>query len=229
VTRPLPRRCELVIFDCDGVLVDSERLANAVLAELLTAAGLPTTLEDSVNRYLGRSMPSCVALIEERLGRNLPPDFVPTYYRRIYEAFDRQLQPVPGATEALDALAAAGVGTCVASSGPFDKLRRTLGRTGMLGRFDARIFSATEVERGKPFPDLFLHAAGRLGVAPGRCVVVEDSPAGVEAGVAAGMRVLGYADLVEAGRLAAAGATVFRSLADVPMLILETPAPATGP
>jgi HAD superfamily hydrolase (TIGR01509 family) len=218
---------ELVIFDCDGVLVDSERMANTIFAELITAAGLPTTLEDSVRLYLGRSVPASVALIEGELGHRLPDDFVATYYERIYAAFDLALEPVEGVVAALDALEALGVATCVASSGTHEKMRRTLGRTGLLERFRGRISSASDVARGKPFPDLFLHAAERMAADPARCTVVEDSPAGVEAGAAAGMTVLGYAGLVHPLLLERAGATVFTSMGELPRLVTGA-APSSG-
>jgi HAD superfamily hydrolase (TIGR01509 family) len=201
---------ELVIFDCDGVLVDSERLANRVLAALLTEIGLPTSVEQSITSYMGRSMPACLELIESRLGTPVPAGFVETYYARLFEAFECDLRPVPGVVEALDAITAT---TCVASSGSHERIGRALRRTGLLDRFGDRIFSAEDVARPKPFPDLFVHAAATLGCEPSACIVVEDSPAGVAAGVAAGMRVLGYADLVPGEALEAAGATVFSDMA----------------
>jgi len=208
----------LVIFDCDGVLVDSEPLANAVLADLLTEIGLPTTVPESITRYMGRSMPACVGLIEETLGRPVPPGFLTTYHDRVFDVFDRELVPVRNVVEALDALDRT-LNTCVASSGSHERIRRSLGATGLLQRFGDRIFSAEDVSRPKPWPDLFLHAAASMGVPPDACVVIEDSPAGVAAAVAAGMRVLGYADLVASDVLEAAGAEVFTDMADLPSLL----------
>ena len=207
---------ELVIFDCDGVLVDSERLANAVLADLLTEAGLPTTTDESIATYMGLSMPSCVALAEERLGRPLPLDLIDRYHERVFEAFDRELQAVPGVAEVVRELRWPA---CVASSGEHERMRRTLGRTGLHGDFEGRIFSAAEVERGKPHPDLFLHAAERMGVEPGACVVVEDSPYGVRAAMAAGMTALGYAAMTPAAVLHAEGAETFAAMAELPALL----------
>ena len=211
----------LVIFDCDGVLVDSERIACRVFADLATSIGVETTFEGCVARYMGRSIPACIDLLETRLGYPVPTDFEQRYYAKIYAAFDRDLRAVPGVEAAIEALHATGVATCVASSGPPERMRRTLGLTGLYERFEGRIFSATDVARGKPFPDLFLHAAERLGADPKRCVVVEDSVAGAAAGRAAGMTVLGYADLVAASTLGAAGATPFRSMAELPELISD--------
>jgi HAD superfamily hydrolase (TIGR01509 family) len=207
---------ELVIFDCDGVLVDSERLANRVLAELLTEAGLPTTTEESIATYMGLSMASCFAMAEEKLGSPLPADILDRYHADVFEAFDRELEAIPGVAEVVRRLRWP---SCVASSGEHERMRRTLGRTGMHDHFEGRIFSASDVERGKPHPDLFLHAADRMGVAPERCVVVEDSPYGVRAAVAAGMTVLGYAAMTPVEVLAAEGAETFTDMAGLPALL----------
>ena len=204
---------ELVIFDCDGVLVDSEPISNRVLAEVLTESGLATTLESSMRDYMGRSWTACVEIFEARLGRPLPPLFAERFWTRVEAALRAELQPVPGIHEAL---ARIPTPTCVASSGRPEKMRITLGMTGLLPRFEGRIFSALDVARAKPWPDLFLHAAARMGAAPATCVVVEDSPRGVEAGVAAGMRVLGFAGRTEAAALEAAGAEVFRDMLELP-------------
>ena len=192
----------LVIFDCDGVLVDSEPIANRLLAEHLTAAGFATTTGESVERYMGGSFASMAADVGERFGGTLEDGFAERYHADLYAAFDAELLPVEGITGALDALAA--VPTCVASSGAPERIRRVLGVTGLLDRFAGRIYSAVEVERGKPAPDLFLHAAAAMGVDPSRCAVVEDSPRGVEAGVAAGMTVFGYAGRTPAAALSPA-------------------------
>jgi HAD superfamily hydrolase (TIGR01509 family) len=212
---------ELVIFDCDGVLVDSEPLSNRILAERLTAIGLPTTAEQSMADYMGRSWASCQALIEQRLGRALPEGFAGGYHDELYAALRTDVEPVAGVTEALDAIAAP---TCVASSGSHEKIRASLGRTGLLARFEGRIYSATEVEHGKPAPDLFLHAARACGAAPERCAVVEDAVAGVIAARAAGMDVLGYSGLTAPELLAAEGARVFASMAELPALLSADPA-----
>lgn len=204
-----------MIFDCDGVLVDTEPIANRVLAEMVSAEGLPTTTAESMRRYMGRSMPAVLETIEAELGRALGPTFADDYYRRIFAAFDDELAEVRGASAAVDAVEQAGLAMCVASSGPHEKMRRTLGRTGLLPRFEGRIFSATEVARGKPFPDLFLHAASRMEVEPGDCVVVEDSPAGVAAARAAGMRAIGLAGPLGVQALIDAGAEPVEQLSDL--------------
>ena len=213
---------DLVIFDCDGVLVDSEPLSNRILAERLTAIGLPTTTEQSMADYMGRSWASCQALIEQRLRRALPAGFADGYHDELYAALRSEVEPVAGVVAVLDAIAAPA---CVASSGTHEKIRTSLGTTGLLARFEGRIYSATEVEHGKPAPDLFLHAARECGAAPERCAVVEDAVAGVEAGRAAGMDVFGYAGLTAPELLAAEGARVFASMAELPALLLNGSAP----
>ena len=191
-----------MIFDCDGVLVDSEPISNRVLAECLTAIGLPTTTEQSIERYMGRSWAACVALSEKALGRPLPEGFADDYHARLYTAFEAELEPIPGIEDALDRI---GLPTCVASSGSHERIRRVLSLTGLLERFDDRIFSATDVVHGKPAPDLFLFAARSSGFDVAGCAVVEDSPAGVLAGRAAEMAVFGYADLTPSDVLALRG------------------------
>jgi len=208
---------DLVVFDCDGVLVDSEEISNRVLAERLSALGVPTTTQESMDRYMGGSLAEVLADVEARLGRPAPEDFISGYRTASYAAFEDELTAVEGIEAALDALG--DTPTCVASSGEHDKIRRTLGQTGLLARFEGRVFSATEVERGKPAPDLFLHAAARMGADPRHCAVVEDSPVGVEAALAAGMTVLGYAGRTPAERLARAGVAVFAHMRELPALL----------
>ena len=183
-------RFELVIFDCDGVLVDSERIGVRVEAEFLGELGWPLTEAEVVERFMGRTAEYMDEAIEAQLGSLLPQDWKDQFQRRYREAFAAELVPVDGVLEALDQITSP---TCVASSGSHDKLRFTLGHTGLYERFEGRIFSGYEVASGKPAPDLFLHAAASMGWDPADCAVVEDSPAGVEAGLRAGMRVFGYA------------------------------------
>jgi HAD superfamily hydrolase (TIGR01509 family) len=206
----------LVIFDCDGVLVDSEPIANRVLAAHLTRAGLPTTEESSIADYVGLSLPAVLAEAARRLGRPLPADFAATLQTETFAAFRAGLRPVDGIAEALDALPWPA---CVASSGAIEKMRVSLGVTGLWDRFEGRIFSAAQVRRGKPFPDLFLHAAASLGADPAACVVVEDSRPGVLAARAAGMAVLGYVGGITGHALADAGAIEFTDMRDLGALI----------
>ncbi|MFJ9774712.1 HAD family hydrolase [Kitasatospora sp. NPDC101157] len=211
---------DLVIFDCDGVLVDSEVIAVRVLVQLGEEFGWPLTEAEAIERFVGRSEAANHAMVAERLGEEAATLFDKRFRELHAEAVDAGLTPVPGLPEALDALEALGLPTCVASSGTHEKMRHTLGRTGLYGRFEGRIFSATEVGRGKPAPDLFLHAARSMGVDPARCLVVEDSGPGVQAARAAGMRALGYAGGVTAAeRLAGPGTVVFDDMHGLPGLI----------
>jgi len=214
----------LVIFDCDGVLVDSEPLSNTVFSRALQREGLDWSVEETMRRLMGRSLKSCVEIIEGLLARQLPEDFVHRMQADTLQAFrDAPLQPVPGINEAIDALEAAGVKTCVASSGGFDKMEVSLGVTGLWARFEGRIFSAAQVKRGKPFPDLFLHAAIEMNEQPFDCIVVEDSVPGAQAARAAGMRVLGYAAAPHTDRdaLGSAGAFLFNDMKQLPDLVLQ--------
>jgi HAD superfamily hydrolase (TIGR01509 family) len=217
---------ELVIFDCDGVLVDSEVISNNVLARLLTEEGLPMTLKETRRDYQGLLLDEILTRTEELFGRKLPDDFLDRFQDQRAEEFRRELKPVPGAAEAVERVKASGTAVCVASQGRLEKTRMTLGLTGLDRLFAPEaIFSAYQVERGKPFPDLFLHAAQAMGAEPGRAVVVEDTPSGVSAAVAAGMRVIGYAADSDAQALRAAGADpLLGSLQQLPAALgLETP------
>ncbi|QKW23791.1 HAD family hydrolase [Kitasatospora sp. NA04385] len=192
LVRTLGKPVELVVFDCDGVLVDSERIAVRVQVELGAQLGWPLGPDEVVERFIGRSHAAIWEQIGERLGRGAAAEWERRFEQRHRELVDAELTPVDGVVAALDALEALGLPYCVASSGSQAKMRHTLGRTGLYGRFAGRIFSADEVARGKPFPDVFLHAAAGMGCAPEVCVVVEDSPTGLRAARAAGMRRLGY-------------------------------------
>ena len=211
----------LVIFDCDGVLVYSEPLANTCFARALQREGLDWTVEETMRRLMGRSMKSCVEIVERELGRALPGEFVDRLQADTMQAFrDAPLKTIPGVVEAIDAIEAAGIATCVASSGGLDKMRVTLGIAGLWGRFEGRIFSSSQVPRGKPFPDLFLHAAIEMNEQPFDCTVVEDSLPGVQAARAAGMRALAYVGAAhsDAAALQAAGGRTFDSMPSLPML-----------
>jgi HAD superfamily hydrolase (TIGR01509 family) len=205
-----------VIFDCDGVVVDSERLSNEALSEALAEAGLEMTPSECRATFMGRSWASCLELIEESMGTAAPADLEDGYRSRMQAAFERELRPVPGVEAALERIE---LPICVASSGPRSKSRLSLGLTGLLPRFEGRIFSATEVEHGKPAPDLFLHAARRMGWEPESCAVIEDAVVGVEAAIAAGMTPFGYAGDCDAPALDAAGACVFGDMRELPELL----------
>lgn len=210
---------KLIIFDCDGVLVDSERITNQVFVEMLGELGIHLSLEDMFEKFVGNSMSQCLSRVSELLGRRPPDDFLTTYRIRTKAALESDLLAVPGVEDALDRIT---LPSCVASSGDHEKIRCTLGITGLWPRFEGRIFSVAEVSNPKPAPDVFLYAASNCGVSPSDCVVVEDTPTGVAAAVAAGMTVLGFASLTPAHRLHAAGAhNIFARMSDLPGL-LET-------
>jgi HAD superfamily hydrolase (TIGR01509 family) len=212
---PMVSPFDLVVFDCDGVLVDSERLAIRIEAEILSRLGWPLTEADIVERFVGRSASHMQSEIELHLGRRI--DWELEFETRYRQVFEQELEPVPGVVEALDRISGA---TCVASSGSHEKIQFTLGITGLLARFQGRIFSADDVEHGKPAPDIFLHAATHMGVLPQRCAVVEDSISGVTAGLAAGMTVFAYAGgVTSASRLALEGAVVFDDMGELPEVL----------
>ena len=205
----------LLILDNDGVLVDSEPIANLTLAALLTEYGDPITYEEAVARYMGTSLAHVREVVEAKLQRALPADFVRRYHDELFARLRSELTSVPGVEAALDAI---DLPTCVASSGTHERIELTLKTVGLYDRFAGRLFSAQDVERGKPFPDLFLHAAERMGTEPADSIVVEDSPYGVEAAKAAGMAVVGYAGLTPPSRLAGAD-RVITTMADLPAAI----------
>ena len=212
---------ELVIFDCDGVLIDSERLGVQVDVMALRELGWHLSETEAIARFVGRSDRENRATIEAHLGRKLPDGWGDEVDERYRQAFATALTPVDGVLEALDRIS---LPTCVASSGTHEHLRYTLELTGLYERFAGRIFSADDVGRGKPAPDLFLLAAERMDAKPARCVVVEDSRPGVEAARAAGMRVLAFAGGLTAAELLDGPDTiVFYDMRELPSLLDGAP------
>jgi len=200
-------RFDLVIFDCDGVLIDSELLSIRADQECLAECGIELSVEEILERYTGISFAGMVADLEARHGP-LPADFFDRHRRRLWPLMEKELRAIPGVTAVLDSLTCQA---CVASSGRPDRLRHALSLVGLYDRFHPHIFSAVEVARGKPAPDLFLYASERMGVTPERCVVIEDSLPGVTAAVAAGMTTIGFIGAShcrpsDGARLAAQGA-----------------------
>jgi HAD superfamily hydrolase (TIGR01509 family) len=213
-------RFDLIVFDCDGVLVDSERLSIRVDAMFLDRLGWPMGEVEIVERFVGRSDADMRAVIEEHLGGPIPADIDEEFDRLYRETFEAELTPVDGIVEALDAIVAAGIPICVASSGGHAKIKRSLELTGLTQFFGDRIFSASDVAHGKPAPDLFLHAASRMGAAPARCAVIEDSAFGVDAAIAAGMQAFAYAGgVTTADRLTRPGVVVFDEMHRLPGLL----------
>ncbi len=207
----------LVIFDCDGVLVDSEPISNRVFRDMLDEIGVPLTLDYMYEHFVGLSMSMCMDHVAQLRGQPVPDDFLVRVQQRTEEELRANVQPMPGIHEVLDALR---LPYCVASSGAHSKIRTSLGATGLLDRFEGRVFSAQDVARSKPAPDLFLHAAATLGYPPEGCLVIEDTPTGVRAGVAAGMRVFGFNAITPRKRLVDAGAhATFEAMGELPALI----------
>ncbi|GAB3407527.1 HAD family hydrolase [Flindersiella endophytica] len=212
------RAYDLIIFDCDGVLVDSERLALKVDVEIYAKLGWPLSEREIGDRYIGRTWDFMLAELEAQLGHAPDPAVLEEWSRRHREVFETELEPVDGIAEALDGITTPA---CVASSSGHSRLRRTLTKVGLYERFAGRIFSAEDVAHGKPAPDLFLYAAEQLGVEPERCAVVEDSEYGVLAGRSAGMTVYAYTggDLIPAERLVGERTTLFDDMRKLPGLL----------
>ena len=206
---------DLVIFDCDGVLVDSEPIAAKVGASILTSMGWQISAAQVMQRFLGCTDAYFHAEVERHLGRRLPIGWQDQCQHLYDAAFAAELRPVEGVVPLLEDLERRGIATCVASNGSHGKMRRTLGATGRHPRFSGRIFSAEDVALGKPAPDLYLHAAREMGVPPDRCVVVEDSPPGVAAAQAADMLCIGFAALTPPERLAGPGVTLCGTMTQV--------------
>jgi HAD superfamily hydrolase (TIGR01509 family) len=210
----MPGRFDLVIFDCDGVLVDTERLSVRAEADILRGLGWPLTEADIIERFVGRTAAHMHQEIETHLGRVV--DWQSEFEDRYEEIFRRELMAIDGIVEVLDGLS---IPYCVASSGTHERMAFTLGLTGLSERFAGRIFSASEVAQGKPAPDIFLHAADRMGVPAGSCAVVEDSVSGVRAALAAGMSVFGFAGgVTERTKLALPGVVLFDHMSELPAL-----------
>jgi phosphoglycolate phosphatase len=210
---------DLIIFDCDGVLIDSEPIVNRVFVEMLGELGYRLDYEATLREFSGAAMRSRLETSQQRFGWSPPAGFVRDFEQRLLDAMRRHLRPVPGVREVLDQLRRP---RCVASNGTHDDMRFRLGLTELLEDFEPYLFSASEVARPKPAPDLFLHAAQSMSVAPERCVIIEDSVTGVHAGVEAGMTVFGLARLTPAALLQDAGARVFDRMGDLPKLLEET-------
>jgi HAD superfamily hydrolase (TIGR01509 family) len=207
---------DLIIFDCDGVLVDSEPIINRVFVQMLAECGHLLDYDLTGREFSGATMADRLATTRQRLHWTPPPDFKAHFDRRLLDALERELRPVPGVLPVLDSLECRW---CVASNGSHDDMRTRLGLAGLLERFNPRLFSASEVTHAKPAPDLFLYAAAVMDAAPDQCAVVEDSVRGVQAGVSAGMTVLGFARLTSPDILREAGAIVFEDMRLLPDLL----------
>jgi HAD superfamily hydrolase (TIGR01509 family) len=222
----------LIIFDCDGVLVDSEIIAHTLMAQMMTGLGHPMTTAEAVEKFAGRSLVDTLSLLEASLGRSIPDDLGQRYGRLLLERLGRDLKPIAGVKAAIAALP---YRRCVASSSSLERIRLSLQATGLAALFGANTFSATQVAHGKPAPDLYLFASRRMGEEAEHCVVVEDSALGVAAGRAAGMKVIGFTGAAHATpdaaqRLAAAGAgSVISSMIDLPAAVERSMSDAETP
>lgn len=213
----------LVILDCDGVLVDSERMTNGNLAKMITELGHPMTGADCQRQFMGRTLENVQAMIEGLIGRKLHDDWPDQVRARDLETFKAGVPAVPGIFEVLDDLDQRGVPYCVGSSGKYAKMHVTLGSSGLLPRLEGKLFSAQDCENGKPAPDVFLLAAKTMGYAPNTCVVIEDSVPGVLAAKAAGMQAYAYVEDPSCDRnaMTKAGATLFEDMKQLPNLLFS--------
>lgn len=213
----------LVIFDCDGVLIDSEGIANRIVAEALSDIGWPMTPAEAEHRFLGMSLPAMTPMIEAQIGRPIPAGF-PAHLQAIFEnRLAREVEAIPGAIAALDGVSALGLPWRVASNSSHAEMTVKFARIGITERVIGRTHSYEDVRHGKPAPDVYLAAAAAEGVLPAQCLVVEDSQTGVRAARAAGMTCLGYAPGSTGSGLAALGALIFNSMYDLPALIAQAP------
>jgi HAD superfamily hydrolase (TIGR01509 family) len=222
---------DLVIFDCDGVLVDSEPISIAILVDIITAAGVSISEETAYERFLGRSMATTIEILRDDFDMVVTDEHLRHARAELQTRFRRDLKPIPGVAETLRRLKAP---RCVASSSQPERIRLSLEVTGLLELLEPHIYSATMVKRGKPFPDLFLHAARGMGAAPGRCVVIEDSPAGILAAKDAGMRAFAFTGGSHAGEGALQAAIealepdlIFGDMQRLPQLLSQTAAKAS--
>lgn len=214
-------KIQLVIFDCDGVLVDTEPTSNQVFARhIRDILGLNWSIEDTIARLVGRSMASCTQILESEIGKPVPENFIANMQAETFETFKTQgVAAIPGVVDLFRSFRARGLPFCVASSGGFDKMAITLNLAGLWPWVEGRIFSASQVARGKPHPDLFLFAAEKMGFAPNQCAVIEDSAPGVQAAVAAGMQAIAYAPHDRADEFEKLGAICITNMAELENLI----------
>ncbi|GJD19755.1 HAD family hydrolase [Rivularia sp. IAM M-261] len=208
---------ELVIFDCDGVLVDSETIINRIFAEMLTEVGFPITYTEVNQQLKGKSLKTCLEIIEQTYRKPMPKDFAERCKEREFAAFQQELQPVSGITEILEQIT---LPKCVASNSSHRHIQLVLNLTGLIHKFHEKLYSVNDVARPKPFPDIYLYAAQQMNTNPESCVVIEDSVSGVQAAYKAGMTVFGYVHDSDGAALTAAGAKIiFNDMHKLPQLL----------
>lgn len=201
-----------IIFDCDGVLVDTEKIGNQILINMAAEYGFKMELEEAYRNFNGRNLKSCFLHIENAIGQKLPEDFEDQYRINSFEAFKKEARPVEGVVEFISKLK---IPYCVASSGPVEKIRLNLGNAGLLEQFENKIYSSYTIQKWKPDPDIFLFAASQMGFEVNECIVIEDSIAGVMAGVKGGFKVYGFANEHNASDLKQEGAILFSSFQEL--------------
>ncbi len=205
-----------IIFDCDGVLVDTEKIGNEILLSMAAEHGFEMKIEDAYSNFNGRNLKECFLHIENTIGRNLPEDFETEYRQRSFEAFKTQVKPMEGVVSFIEKLK---ISYCVASSGPVDKIRLNLETAGLLEKFENKIFSSYQIKSWKPEPGIFLHAAKEMGFEVKDCIVIEDSKAGVMAGKKGGFKVFGLANENNISDLESEGATVIKSFKELESML----------
>lgn len=204
---------ELIIFDCDGVLVDSEAIVNRVIYQQARELGASLTFEEAEEKFSGGNLNMVIAYVEQEIGHPVPDDFVPVFRKRSFEAFETEIQAVAGVEQLIQQLTKP---FCVGSNGPRNKIELTLGLTGLLPYFEGKIYSAYDVGKWKPDPTLYLTIAQTMNLEPHQCAVIEDSKFGVQAAKRAGMDVFGYAPHPKhEQKLLAEGATVFQHMSQL--------------
>ncbi|MCM0667481.1 HAD family hydrolase [Flavobacterium tyrosinilyticum] len=198
-----------IIFDCDGVLVDTEKIGNGILLAMAQEHGFEMELEDAYRYFNGRNLKDCFRHIEEAIDQKLPENFETQYREKSFEAFKTQVKPMEGIVDFIRNIEKLKIPYCVASSGPVDKIRLNLEVAGLLDKFEDRIFSSYQIGSWKPEPGIFLHAAAVMGFEVKECIVLEDSKAGVRAGVRGGFKVYGFANGFNNDDLKEEGAELF--------------------
>lgn len=209
---------DMVVFDCDGVIVDSERMLNEVLRDDLALYGLDISVEEVMDRFIGGTMDG-VAVKARAAGADLPDDWVESFYPKAYKRLGEEVELIPGIVGVLDALDAAGVPYAVGSNGRIEKMEITLGRTGLLSRFEGRLLSGQDFPAPKPAPDVFLGAMALVGADPAKCAVIEDSATGARAGRASGAKVFGFYAETAREKLEPHADVLFDRMEDLPGLL----------
>jgi HAD superfamily hydrolase (TIGR01509 family) len=212
------KHLKCIIFDCDGVLVDSEPIANRILLSMAKEHGYEMQLEQAIKNFSGRALKDCIQQIEASVHMKMPESFEHEFRQRTFEAFRTELQPVKGAREFIDTLT---IAYCVASSGPIEKIRLNLTLTGLIEKFENKIYSSYQINSWKPDPDIFLFAAQQMGFPVNECLVVEDSKAGVIAAIRGGFNVFGFANEYNTQELLSEGATVIRNYEELSAALIK--------